>query len=509
VLKDIVRFEWRYHTRQISFIAAAALFFLFGFAVTATGFGPDNVNINSPYSIAQSIGLLSLLSVFILANFCANAVVRDRETQMEEIVFTTSVGKLPFLVGRFTGSFLAAVTAFSTSVLGMVVARFMPWQDPDRLGAVHPTHYLWALLVIAVPNMLFAAVTLFALSTVTRSVLASYAGSVLLYVLYFVASALTNSPLMASSVPGVDESAWLAALLDPFALSAFFEQTRNWTPALRNTKLISLTGNFLLNRVLWIVVSLAILAVVYRLFSFRVVTSSKKRAVDLADDTPVTTTPYKPVEPHPSDWAAYLAASRIEIRTFLLTLPFLAMMLLWAGLAGFELMNDVTGGEYGSASYPAAGMLFGTLYRPLTLLATILLIYASAEIVWRERTLRVSGILHATPASNIVFVASKCSVLAALIGVITGTGLLALIGIQLARGWPIEPALMLAFAYYLAAPLLLFALVAVVIQTLSPHKYLGMLIVLLVGVIGQLGPVMSWAHPLLRIGWFPASCTRT
>ena len=103
MLTDIVRFEWRYHTRQVSFIAAAALFFVFGFALTATGFGPDNVNINSPYSIAQSIGLLSLAAVFILAVFCANAVVRDRETQMEEIVFTTSVTKLPFLIGRFTG----------------------------------------------------------------------------------------------------------------------------------------------------------------------------------------------------------------------------------------------------------------------------------------------------------------------------------------------------------------------------------------------------------------------
>jgi ABC-2 type transport system permease protein len=282
MLRDILRFEWRYHTRQVSFIAAAALFLLFGFAVTATGFGPDNVNINSPYSIAQSIGLLSLLSVFILAKFCANAVVRDRETQMEEIVFTTSVGKLPFLLGRFTGSFLAAVTAFSTTALGMLVARFMPWHDPDRLGAVHPTHYLWALLVIAVPNMLFAAATLFALSTVTRSVLASYAGSVLIYVLYFVASALTNSPLMASSVPGIDESAWLAALLDPFALSAFFEQTRNWTPALRNTKLIGLTGNFLLNRLVWLAASVAILAVVYRLFSFRVMKTSRRDVASIA-----------------------------------------------------------------------------------------------------------------------------------------------------------------------------------------------------------------------------------
>ena len=212
---------------------------------------------------------------------------------------------------------------------------------------------------------------------------------------------------------------------------------------------------------------------------------------------------YRTPNLRPSNWAAYLSTTRIEIRTFLWTLPFLAMVLLWAGLAGFELHNDITGGEYGAASYPASGMLFGTLYRPLTLFATILLIYASAEIVWRERTLRLSGILNATPVSNVVFVASKCTALAVLIAIITGTGLLTASGIQLARGWPVDPALMLAFAYFIAAPLLLFAFVSVAIQTLSPHKYLGMMIVLLVAVIGQFGPVMNWAHPLLRLGWVP------
>lgn len=277
MIGDIVRFEWRYHTRQASFVAAAALFFVFGFALTATGFGPDNVNIDSPYSIAQSIGSLSLAAVFILAVFCANAVVRDRETQMEEIVFTTSVEKLPFLVGRFTGSFLAAFTAFSASAPGMFIARFMPWQDPERLGAIQPFHYVWALLVIALPNMLFAGVVLFALSTVTRSVLASYAGSVLLYVLYFITAAMTNSPLMASSVPGVNESAWVAALLDPFALSAFFEQTQNWVPAVRNSRVVGLTGHFLLNRLLWVVGAVGILWGTYHGFSFRVIRQTGRR----------------------------------------------------------------------------------------------------------------------------------------------------------------------------------------------------------------------------------------
>lgn len=507
MLRDILRFEWRYHTRQISFIAAAALFFFFGFTVTSTGFGPDNIHINSPYSIAQSIGMLSLMSVFILAVFCANAVVRDRETQMEEIVYTTSVGKVPFLLGRFTGSFLAAFTAFSTSTLGMLAGRFVPWHDPDRLGAVNPVHYLWALLVIALPNMLFAAVVLFALSTVTRSVLASYAGSVLIYVLYFVAAALTNSPMMASAVPGVQENGWLASLLDPFALSAFFEQTRNWTPDLRNTRLVSLTGNFLLNRLLWLGLSVAMLAAVYRLFSFRVIRSAKRGAAPTQATPPVAHESIRPAirtaDVAPSDWSAYLAATKIEIRSFLLTLPFLAILLLWAGLAGTEMLGHISNGEYGSATYPASGVLLSQLYQPLGLLGTILLVYMSAELVWRERTLRMAGVLHATPASNVVFVASKYTTLAALIGAITATGLLTLVGIQLSRNWTIEPLLLMEFAYFLAVPLLLFAFIAVAVQTFSPQKYVGMLIVLLIATVGQFGPFEDSTHPLLRFGWMP------
>jgi len=523
VLRDIVRFEWRYHTRQISFVAAALLFFGFGFMVTATGFGPDNVNINSPYSIAQSIGMLSLLSVFVLAVFCANAVVRDRETRMEEIVFTTSVEKLPFLLGRFTGSFLAAFTAFSTSALGMLAARYMPWHEADRLGDTNLLHYVWALLVIALPNMLFAAVTLFAISTITRSVLASYAGSVLVYVLYFASAAMTNSPLMAASVPGTNESAWVAALLDPFALSAFFEQTQHWVPGVRNTRVVALSGNFLLNRLVWVGASVGLLAVVYRLFSFRVSGARPPRP----SGAPVFDRPVRrpsagspggsfeatlPTEGRrtgrsktgaPSPWQAYLSATRLEIRSFFLTRYFLAITLLWAGLAAFELISDVNSGEYGSASYPAAGILFATINTPLSLLTTILLIYTSAEMVWRERTLRVSEILHATPASNAVFVLSKSTALTVLVGALTGTALLAAALLQLAKGWTPDFGAMLSFAWFAMVPLVLFAVAAIVIQTLSPHKYFGMLLVLLLAVVTHQGQGLGLAHPLWRFASSP------
>ena len=507
MIADIIRFEWRYHTRQMTFVAAAALFLLAGFAITASGFGPDNIHINSPYSIAESVGLISLLSIFALAAFCANAVVRDREHQMEEIVFTTAVEKLQFLAGRFTGSFLAAITAFSFTIPGMLLARYMPWHEPDRLGATSLVPYAWALLVIGVPNVLFAAVLLFAVSTITRNVLASYAASVVLYVLYFVASSLIGSPLMAASAPGANEGAWLAAVLDPFALSAFFEQTQHWTPAERNTRLVMLSGNFLLNRIVWIVASFAGLAVVHRMFSFRVASRRLPVAGKVAaDDTVRATGNGQRVIATPKDnpLAAYLSATKFELRAFVRSAPFLALALLWAALGTSELVGDVTSNEYGSALYPAMGVIYRSIGVPLSLMGAILLVYYSAEIVWRERTLRMSQLLHASPSTNAVFVLSKMTALATMIAVLTLIGALAGMAMQLARGYPVDATAYLGLAWYAAAPLLLFAAVAVVVQTLSPHKYVGMLLVLLVLILFMRGDDLGLDHPLLR---FPSSAS--
>lgn len=505
MLKDLIRFEWRYHTRQISFVAAAALLFFFGFALTATGFGPANVHVDSPYSIVQSVGVLSLMAVFILAVFCANAVVRDRENRMEEIVYSTSVDKFPFLFSRFFGSFLAAFTAFSASALGMFAARFLPNHDPLRVGDLDPQHYLGALLIMGLPNLFVAAVLIFAIATLTRSALASYVGSVFIYVLYFVVSALTNSPLMAATVAG-RESPRFASLFDPFGLSAFFEQTKYWTPAERNTELVSLTGNFLINRLGWLVLGAAAWAAVYRLFAFRVMQGSRKAAKPAEASEAPTAARYLPVTTTThSQWAAYASATRTEIRSFL-SLPFLALTLLWAGLAASEIISTIDNGEYGSALHPTTGIVLSAIQLPLSIIATIVLIYFSAEVLWRERSVRMDGMLHATPSSSFVFVASKWTALCAAVAILIGIGTLAALGIQLAKGHTdIQPGLMLSFAWYAGAPLAVFAMAAVLIHTLSPHKYLGMLLVLLLAVIGRAGDFIGLNHPLWKFGFVPTA----
>ena len=69
MLREIARFEWRYQTRQPSFLAASALFFVLGFVLTATGFGPANVLVTSPWLVTEVLAFVSLFSVFGAAVF--------------------------------------------------------------------------------------------------------------------------------------------------------------------------------------------------------------------------------------------------------------------------------------------------------------------------------------------------------------------------------------------------------------------------------------------------------
>ena len=506
MLIEIIRFEWRYHTRQATFVVAAALFFAMGFFVAATGYGPNNVHVNSPYSITQSVGLLSLLSVFVLAVFCGNAVVRDRELRTEELVFATPVGKLDFLLGRFVGSLLAALTTFVLCAPGMLAALALPIHEPSQVGPIEPLSYLWALAVVGVPNFVVAAVILFVVATLTRSMLASYAAAVAVYVLYFVASAIAGSPLMAASAPGAAGEMSVASLVDPFAFSAFFEQTRFWTPAERNVRQIALAGNFLVNRLAWLGVASLAWAVLYHFFAFRVMSRGRASAVAAESVSPVTAMTSSRIVVVPdrgprATWSALRAASWLEARAIVGSIPFLALNLLWGALAATEILSDVRSGEYGSAMIPTTGIVLAPMMQPLAIVATVILIYYSAEVVWRERSTSLSAMLDATPAPGFVFVVSKWLGLCALAGALVVTGSLVALAVQAALGGAaLEPGVAAGFVWFALAPLAIFAAVAVAVHTVSPGRFVGIFALVLFAFYSLRGDVIGLEHRLWRFG---------
>nr|QLH55558.1 hypothetical protein [Myxococcus virescens] len=499
---ELLRFEWRFQTRQAAFFVAVAVFLAMAFVFVGTGYGPDNAHINSPASVMQSLGFLSLFSIFVLSAFCANAALRDSEHRMEALVHATPVSKLTYLSVRLAGALLAALAVFSVTALGLMLAPWVLDVDPERRGGWEFFRYAWALTVMVLPNLLFAASLLFAVATLTRSALATYVSAVFLYALYFVGALLGNSPMMAGAAPQTSESLARAALLDPFGLSAFFAQTRYWTEHERNTRLLGLEGAFLYNRLLWLGVSASVLAFVYRHFAFRAASATKPRSIE-PEAAVAGGPPYRPVEITRGEGARFRAALvstlKVEARAMLKSRAFLALLALWVFVIGMEVAASATQAEYGTRLLPTTGLLMQSLQQPLFLFGSLCLVYFGAELAWRERGVRLSELLDATPAPSTVFYLSKLAVLAAQVLVLTATAVGVAVLFQLSRGHrDLEPALYLSLLYFSGLPLLLFAVAVLWLQTLSPHRYVGMFLGLLLALVMRQGGLVGLEHGLLR-----------
>jgi len=488
VLRDLVTFEWRYHTCQAAFFAAAALFLVMGYALSVLGFGADNVPINSPYLVMESFGFLSLFALFAAAIFAANAVLRDDDSRMRDIVDSTPVPRLQFVFARFAGAMLATVTAASFSIIGAIGALFSPWIDPARVAPFDLRPYLWAFATITIPNILFTVALIFAVAMLTRNALATYAASVVVYVLYFVCSALTNSPVMAQST-AAGTSGPLPALLDPFGLAAFFDVTRHWTAAVKSTRFVPMSGTLLVNRLLLIGGTL----VLWRIALIRRGERTSRPLKKLKSGRDVRSPLFFNFN------TPFLARVAMELRAFF-TKPVLLLYVLWVALAATELRSDVLDGEYVTTLYPATGLILAALQQPIFIVGILLIIYYGAEMFWREQRTRMASIVDTTPVNGGTMIAAKWTAMVILIASLIICGIGIGIAMQLSHGYTdIHPLLYLSLFYIAGLPLALYAAVALLIHAASPNKYVGMLLM-----VAFLVLVRRADDPLLRFASGPS-----
>lgn len=502
MLREIVAFEWRYQTRQPAFIASALFFLIIGFTLAATGFGPANVAVNSPYLVMESLAFTSLFGIFAIAIFASTAVVRDAEHRTEQIVYSLPITKLQYLGGRFGGTLLAAISSVSFAAVGMIVATFTTVVPPDHAGAFRPAAYLAALAFVVVPNIIFAAALLFAIAIWTRNTLATSVGAVFLYILYFISAALTDSPLMAGARPGGGGGS-LAALLDPFAMSSFFAETRHWTIAQKNAAYVPLAGSLLLNRLLWLAVAALLCFVVYQRFAFRVMRRTKlpkKRKIAAPTNAPVSV--YRRIAPESRAarvwWNAFRSTAWFEVRTLLQSAPFIALLIGWFVMAISTIHGDIGPGEYGASSWAATSVVVDSLRQPLSILAFIILVYYAADVFWREHRYNVSPVLNATPVQSSVFALGKMAAMVAAIVSLTLVAIAAGLTMQIAGGTAIEWLPYASLFYFVGLPLVLFAAAATLVQAASPGRYAGMIIFLAFVLFANRAPLLGLEHPLWR-----------
>jgi hypothetical protein len=517
----VAAFEWRFQWRSPVLWVGFVLFFLLAFGATTSDQiqigGQGNVNLNSPYAIASTLGILSVFAVFVVVAMVAGTVLRDDETGFAPILRSTRLTKWPYLGGRFSGALAAALFVLASVPLGIAVGSLMPWVDAQRVGPFQPMHHLWALFVMGLPTLLIMGAAFFGLATATRSMMWSYVGAVALLVLYLVSRGLLRDPRWDT----------LAALSDPFGLSAFAVVTRYWTAAERNTMLPEMSGLLLANRLIWLAAGAALFAAVAAMFRFEqrparvgagkgeaaaasvagsAAAADAERSTDAAPAVPAPALGSLPAPrtDRATRWAQFAALARFDAAFVLRSPAFFVLLAIGVLNAGGSawFANE----WYGSPSHPVTRLMVQALQGAFNLMLIIVAVYYGGELVWRDRERRVHEIVDATAAPGWAHLVPKIGAITlvlaatALVAVLTG------MAVQLARGHTqLEP---LSYALWYLWPAITGALqvavLSVLVQVLVPQKFIGWGVMLVYIVASVALAAAGYEHNLYLYAGTPA-----
>jgi ABC-type transport system involved in multi-copper enzyme maturation permease subunit len=506
---DLLAFEAYYQLRQRALPLFALLFMGLGFLLAVQGYASPQIMVNGSFQIAFHAALFSLACVFPLMFFTVSSVLRDQQYDFSSLVYSTPIARRQLFWSRYLGVVGFGILAISPFVLGAVLSELLPIATGARQrGSFGLSYYLAAWLWFIIPNTIICGSVIFMISTWSRNQLATYAAAVGIYALYWLCALYLNSPLMANAtLPEAGQLA-LAALADPFGISAFFEQTQYWTVYQKNHELLHPEGYLLYNRLLWLGVSLLLVVLASRMNPFQ--QGRARKAVPLEEEPLPARAGYVPLQLRLAPgrwWPAFGSVLRIELPYVFGSLPYIAILGLWGVIVFTEIYSRIYGGgSYGEQLYPTTGLLLWLIRDPLPWLSILLLVFYSGELVWRERELHIDGLIYAGPVNNKSLLVAKWLCLLLLPISLMAVSILLGLGFQLAGDYPhFESGLYLSLFYYEGLPLAFYSLLALFIQVVSPRKYLGMFLTLLLIIVFRptVATQLGLHHPLLQLGSFP------
>lgn len=466
----IAAFELRYQLRQPVFAVVAFIFLLMVFgSVTvdqiSIGSG-GNIHKNGPSAIAETSMIMTIFFMFAATAFVANVVVRDDETGFGPIIHSTSVRKFDYLFGRFTGAFLAVSLAYAAVPLGIFLGSLMPWVDPETLGPNRLADYAFAFFWLALPNVFLVSALFFALATATRSMMTTYLGVAGFLVLYVVFNAVTRDP----------ELRKVAAYIEPFGLAAFNSAVRYFTASDANTIRPAIEGALLYNRLVWIGAAFAMLGLSYSVYQTEAVgMRDMGKAPKVADVPPAPLSGRLPAPSFGAEagWSQLFLRMRFEMGQVFKSPAFLVLLVLglFNSLAGLLLGAEVGG----SAIYPVTRWVINTLNGAFTFMVVIIAVYYAGELVWRDRDRKTHEIVDATAAPDWTFLLPKTLALILVLFATLAISALGAILVQLGKGFTDLQLGKYLFWYIIpnAIDWALVGVLAIFLQAISPHKFIG------------------------------------
>ncbi len=501
---SLLRFEWQFLLRKKALYGILLFFLLAGWGIgMAAHFPFPNTHPNGSWVLFYISGVVSLIAIFSTTILSALTLFRESVSGFDGILYATPLRKLPYVASRFSIIFSVSLAGYLLFYAGLAAGQWMQSIGHPGFGPFEGRFYAWPFLVLLLPDILFCTALSCAIGMLGRNRMLLYVSGVLLYFLYWALAMLLDSPLIANSEPLAEGALKWPALLDPFGISAFLEQSRHWTSAQRNHSLPALNSLLGWNRLLYILLSFLLLLLSYRLFRFVTVTATTKD----------TAAPAPQVKPRPWNPASVLTTGmgytlrsactvfRIEWRQISRSPVFRFALLGWMAYLAIETASNIGGNARQPPSLATTGIMVEAILESLPVFAVLLLLFYSSEAAWRNRSHRFDALELATPVSRMALLTGRWLALVALLTALIAVSVLTTIALQWYNGYTNPNWLLYAsLVALLLWPLAIFSLLVLLLQTVIRNRWLALTAAALVLLLSQtsLGSQLSGNNPLFR-----------
>ena len=467
---NLFLFELKYRLRRPEtylFFLFLLLFSMVGVDFIFQGVDLGLVKKNAPLVLAKTMAAITGLSMIIVSMVMGVPILRDFNYDISSLLYTTPIAKRNYLLGRFLGSFVVLLFIFSAVLLGMVIGRFLPWNDQQEYLPFQFIQYLQPFIWVVVPILFFGASVFFVTGALSKSLLLVYTQGVIIFVLFIISKSIPNEMGQ--------------AILDPFSLSALSETTKNWTVAERNSFLIPVAGSLLYNKLFWIGLGIIVLVLGYNRFKMTVAVEKSgriKRQPIVPDLTGRITKSLPPVR---TIFHFKAKITQLLLNTWFHSSSILRLSSFWAIVVCcfiVILVNSVSlGTSFGVDSYPTTYLIIEELREMSLYFFLILLTFYSGEISWKERDTKMDQIHDALPLDGLVNIGSRYLALLLIYAIIMLSLIASGMLFQTLNGYYRYELDIYFFGFFLELfPFLaLYSFAALFFQAVTGNKFIGML----------------------------------
>jgi ABC-type transport system involved in multi-copper enzyme maturation permease subunit len=442
--------------------------------ITIGGGTADTVYRNAPTAIQELYAIMSILTLLMITAFMNATANRDISSGMSALVFSSPIRKRDYFFGKFIGAFvIASIPVLGTS-LGMLIGPILPWADGNRFGEVFWYAHLHGFLTLGVANTLILGVLVFALAVTFRNTMTSFLGAMMILVVVSI-SGVVGSNL---------DKEWIAALIDPFGLTALDQVSRFMSIDEQNTLTAPFSSWFLWNRLLWLGIALSIMGVLYHRFSFTTRERNwfgRKQQGNLSDNEEVLNKPtlrtptgtFKAAAGNGFSWSVLMGLTRFQTLSVIRNQIFLTILFIGLINLGFNLsfFTDL----YGTSVYPTTYAVVDRIIGGFYAFMVAIIIFYTGVLVWKERDAGISDILDASSVGTGTVFLSKFLAMMLALAAIQVVLMVAGILTQFLFGYP-----QIDLTHYvvelLVMDMLTFAqlvVVALLVHTLVNNRYVG------------------------------------